>query len=249
MLFFFLRADNEPHDDSTFSYKGEARVDTVRSHFHEGARPTPRRMLLFATTILLLAGLTQQQSTQELNAYVDKILKDELPSEAKLIDPLTVRGFSFHIRDHPHYAHVKFEPSTITGLSTIHRSGDCSSYSRFPYRVYVGCNVTYGVIKVHVKSQLKYDHNSTTVTADTTFPEVHGRLYVSVGAWKGPRAHAYPKLGNFTTAFTGLDENPDTQKLRWGYYEVIRDVLALSIERTLSWAIADSAGKVLWPCC
>ncbi|KAH7945252.1 hypothetical protein HPB49_008665 [Dermacentor silvarum] len=143
-------------------------------------------MLLFATTILLLAGLTQQQSTQELNAYVDKILKDELPSEAKLIDPLTVRGFSFHIRDHPHYAHVKFEPSTITGLSTIHRSGDCSSYSRFPYRVYVGCNVTYGVIKVHVKSQLKYDHNSTTVTADTTFPEVHGRLYVSVGAWKGP---------------------------------------------------------------
>ncbi|XP_075549619.1 uncharacterized protein LOC142583156 [Dermacentor variabilis] len=206
-------------------------------------------MILFATTLLLLAGLSQQQSTEELNAYVDKILKDELPAEAKYIDPLTIPGFSFRVRDHPHYLSVKFDKSTITGLSTIQRSGDCSSYSRFPYRVYVGCNVTYGEIKVQVKSQLKYDHNSSSVSADTTFPEVHGRLYVSVGAWKGPRAHAYPKLGNFSTTFTGLDENPDTQKLRWGYYEVIRDILAVSIEKTLSWVIADSAGKVLWPCC
>ncbi|XP_037517465.1 uncharacterized protein LOC119394249 [Rhipicephalus sanguineus] len=205
-------------------------------------------MILFTTTLLLLAGLSQQQSTEDLNAYVDKILKEELPAEK--IDPLTTRGFSFHIRDHPHVVSVKFQPSTITGLGTIQRSGDCSSYNRlFPYRVYVGCNVTYGEIKVQVKSQLKYDRNSTTVTADTTFPEVHGRLYVSAGAWKGPKARAFPKLGNFTTTFTGLDENPDTQKLRWGYYEVVRDILAVSIERSLSWAISESAGKVLWPCC
>ncbi|XP_077483603.1 uncharacterized protein LOC144093776 [Amblyomma americanum] len=207
-------------------------------------------MLLFTTTFLLLAGLSQQQATEDLNAYVDKILKDELPSVAKKIDPLTIPAFSFHIRDRPHYGQVKFQPSTLTGLSTIQRSGDCASFTRwFPKRVFVGCNITFGEIKVSSKSQLKYDHNSTTVQADTSFPEVHGRMYVSVGAWKGPRGRAYPKLGNFTTTFTGLDENPDTQKLRWGYYEVFRDVVAVAIERAVAWAIGESAGKVLWPCC
>ncbi|KAL1446939.1 hypothetical protein MTO96_040399 [Rhipicephalus appendiculatus] len=185
-------------------------------------------MILFTTTLLLLAGLSQQQSTEDLNAYVDKILKEELPAEK--IDP-------------PDHARLQLPHQG----PPAHREREVPTLDH--YRVYVGCNVTYGEIKVQVKSQLKYDRNSTTVTADTTFPEVHGRLYVSAGAWKGPKARAFPKLGNFTTTFTGLDENPQTQKLRWGYYEVIRDILAVSIERTLSWAISESAGKVLWPCC
>lgn len=108
------------------------------------------------------------------------------------------------------------------------------------------CGYTF---QVQVKSQLKYDRNSTTVTAETTFPEVRGHLYVYVAAWKGPKARAFPKLGNFNTTFTGLDENPETQKLRWGYYKVVRDILAASIEKNLACAIAESAGKVLWPCC
>ncbi|KAL1467162.1 hypothetical protein MTO96_026266, partial [Rhipicephalus appendiculatus] len=80
--------------------------------------------------------------------------------------------------------------------------------------------------QVEVKSQLKYDRNRTTVTADTTFPEVRGRLYVSVGAWKGPKARAFAKLGNFNTTFTGLTENPETQKLHWGFYKVVRDIFS-----------------------
>lgn len=206
-------------------------------------------MIYVVATLLLLAGLSQQQSTEDLNKYVDDVLK-ELPSLKKYFDPLTEPAFSFRFKDHPHYGHVKFEPSTVTGLSTVQRSGDCGDYTRFfPKRVYVGCNVTFGEIKVHVKSQLKYDRNTTTVEATSTFPEVHGRLYVSVGAWKGPRARVYPKLGNFTTEFTGLDETPETQRLRWGYYEVIRDLLAVGVERAVSLVVGVSAGKVLWPCC
>ncbi|KAL3215651.1 hypothetical protein MRX96_051325 [Rhipicephalus microplus] len=147
---------NRPHDGST--YKGDAPVVAAFRYFQEGAESPPRRMILFTTTLLLLAGLSQQQSTEDLNAYVDKILKEELPAE-------------------------KIDPPDNAWLQLPHQgppARHCSSYNRlFPYRVYVGCNVTYGEIKVSVKSQLKYDPS------------------------RGP----------------------------------------------LSWAISESAGKVLWPCC
>uniref|UniRef100_A0A023GDF9 Putative secreted protein n=1 Tax=Amblyomma triste TaxID=251400 RepID=A0A023GDF9_AMBTT len=207
-------------------------------------------MLLFAFTFLLLAGLSQQQSTEDLNAYMDKILQDQLPSVAKKIDPIVIPAFSIHIRDRPHYGSVKFQPAVLKGLSNIKRSGDCISYTKwFPKRVFVGCNATFGEIKVNSSSYLKYDRNSSNVLAETTFPEVKARLYVSVGSWKGPRARAYPKLGNIETNFTGLDETPDTQKLRWGYYEIFRDEVAVAIEKAVSWAVGESASKLLWPCC
>lgn len=204
-----------------------------------------KKMLAYVTFFLLLAGISGQ-SDDDTNDFVDKVLKDEFPAETKWIDPLILRPFSLEFGDHPR-GWVKFHPTNVTGLKGLERSGDCERYlRRFPRKVVIGCNVTFGVLSVESHSTLKYG-NFSKVSVTTTFPEAIGRLYFSVGAWKLPSAQVYPKLGDFNATFSGLDESPETQHLRLGYYEVLRDLLAVAVERQLSYAVGSAARRVLFP--
>uniref|UniRef100_V5ID45 Putative conserved secreted protein n=1 Tax=Ixodes ricinus TaxID=34613 RepID=V5ID45_IXORI len=203
-------------------------------------------MLLILTLTALLAGISGQ-SDDDANAYVDKVIKDELPAELKYLDPLKLRPFKFHLRQHP-FGWVSFCATHVTGLGSVQRSGDCGSYGRsLPRRAFVGCNITVGDVEVRLCSSLKYGRNLTEVHANATFSEVRGRLYFSVGAWKAPSARAYPELGSATTVFSGLDDTPETHHLRLGYQAVARDLLAVAVERHLSEALTRAAHRVLFP--
>lgn len=210
---------------------------------------------------LIVATVSHGTSGQQLafwdaNSYVDQIILVQLGSHSARLDPLQVAPFALHNSHDKRYGPVRFQISNVVGLSRlarVQRGDQCASVTDdFPDSANVTCHVRFEAIKVYLDSLLTRDGEQVMeVKANVTFRDVLARLDVKFAPWHDPVANLTvgATFSNLRSAFHGLGEIPQTQKLIWGYEKVAKDLVAQAITVDLSEALTKAASEVLFPCC
>ncbi|XP_077517993.1 uncharacterized protein LOC144128451 isoform X1 [Amblyomma americanum] len=213
-------------------------------------------LFLTAAAAAISGTSGQQLAFWDADNYVDQIILVKLAAHSARLDPLEVAPFALHNSHDKLYGPVRFHVSKVSGLgrlARVQRGDQCASATEdFPDGANVTCHVRFEAIKVYLDSLLTRDGEQVMeVKANVTFRDVLARLNVRLVPWHDPVANLTvgATFSNLRSAFDGLNETPQTQKLIWGYEKAAKDIVAQAITVDLSEALSKAASEVAFPCC